>query len=159
MSCFAILEKSDIQIAVKLNKVDAESELEALRLEGYKVIVEQVDAEDSSDALLKAKQLQQTTATAKMDYQSKYKTGLVVGKIIGVIGWLMVIVGLENMLAGSVQSMDQYIWSYGIMFSAMLPGFSIFLSGLFSVAASQVIKATVDNADNTHRIYLHLKGE
>ncbi|EGU35942.1 hypothetical protein VII00023_08884 [Vibrio ichthyoenteri ATCC 700023] len=159
MNCFAILEKSDIKIAVNLNKETSEDELNALKLEGYKVILEQVEAESSSDALQRAKQLKKTKATAQIEYQSKYKTGLLVGKIIAVIGWLMMIVGIENMLAGSVRTMDQYIWSYGIMFSAMLPGFGIFLSGLFSVAASQVIKATVDNADNTHRIYLHLKGE
>ena len=161
MSCFAILQKSDIQIAVNLNKENAQNDLESLRLEGYKVIIEEVDAEDSSDALQKAKLLNMTKSKTKatVEYQSKYKTGLVIANIIAVIGWFMVVIGIENMLAGSVKTLDQYIWSYGIMFNAMLPGFTIFFSGLFSIASSQVIKATADNADNTHRIYQHLKGE
>jgi len=84
-------------------------------------------------------------------YQSNYGVARKISKFLSFIGWLVFAIGVVFALAG-LASGTQSQYGEGVTLLALLPGIGISISGLFLVAAAQVTRATVDNADHTREI-------
>ena len=101
-------------------------------------------------------EISKTTKSNKIDsgnlYQSEYETARVISKFMSFIGWLFFAAGIfSSAFAGTVSSL-QSDYNGGTIILALLPGLGLTVSGLFLVAAGQVTRATVDNADHTREI-------
>lgn len=92
-----------------------------------------------------------------MAQQSAYGTARFVSFFISFLGWVAFVVGIIAAFA-SMGSL-QLKYGAGVSVLALLPGLGISISGLFLVAAGQVTRATVDNADNTRQILDLLRGK
>ncbi len=84
-------------------------------------------------------------------YQSNYGVARKISKFLSFIGWLVFAIGVVFSLAG-LASGAQSPYGGSVTLLALLPGIGISISGLFLVAAAQVTRATVDNADHTREI-------
>ena len=84
-------------------------------------------------------------------YRSEYETARKISMLISFLGWLVFASGVIAALAGMGGGLRSD-YGGGISIIAFLPGLGIAVSGLFLVAAGQVTKATVDNADHTREI-------
>ncbi len=83
--------------------------------------------------------------------QSDYEVARKISKFLSFLGWLVFAVGVIAAIAGLVSG-TQSRYGGGVSLLALLPGLGISVSGLFLVAAGQVTRATVDNADHTREI-------
>lgn len=83
--------------------------------------------------------------------QSDYTTARKIAMFISFLGWIVFAGGIIAAFVG-MESGLQSRYGGGVSILATLPGFSIAVSGLFLVAAGQVTRATVDNADHTREI-------
>jgi len=84
-------------------------------------------------------------------YRSKYETARKVSMFISFIGWVVFVGGIIAAFSGMASGL-QSRYGGGVSILAFLPGLGIAVYGLFLVAAGQVTRATVDNADHTREI-------
>lgn len=89
-------------------------------------------------------------------YSSKYSTAIGVSKFISFLGWLTFVGGIIVLLIDISQSSK-----YGgeVVIATLFPSIGICICGLFLVAAGQVTRATVDNADHTREILTLLRNQ
>ena len=84
-------------------------------------------------------------------YSSDYGLTRSLSMFLAFLGWLIcvggVVVAFIGVFAGSARFSGG-----GLSFVAVLPGVGLAISGLFLVAAAQVARAAVDNADHTREI-------
>jgi len=99
-----------------------------------------VDSAELSGAVTTSKIQKGTT------YHSEYSTARKISMLISFLGWVVFAGGVIAAFSGMAR---------GLLTS--LPGLGIAVSGLFLVAAGQVTRATVDNADHTREILNHLQ--
>jgi len=93
------------------------------------------------------------------EYESDYKTARGIASLISFLGWVSVAIGVILALTIFIGLSSQ---RYGVaesIFISLLPSIGLVISGLFLVAAGQVTRATVDNADHTREILIHLKNQ
>lgn len=86
-------------------------------------------------------------ATARPEYNSDYGAARGLSGFISGVGWFVVVIGILTALAGIDEG----------SVLAILPGLGLAVSGIIVVAAGQVTRATVDNADHTREILTLLK--
>ncbi|HFE38745.1 MAG TPA: hypothetical protein ENK06_10080 [Gammaproteobacteria bacterium] len=93
------------------------------------------------------------TSSTKNSYTSRsdYEVARKVSRFISFLGWVVFALGIIVAFAGFVNGV-QSRYGGGVSIIGMLPGLGITVSGLFLVAAGQVTRATVDNADHTREI-------
>ncbi|WP_427982725.1 hypothetical protein [Agarivorans sp.] len=89
-------------------------------------------------------------------YKSDYRVAKGLSSFISGIGWIICIIGIVIALILLTQN-TSYSRSGAIISS--LSGFAVSIAGLFLVAAGQITRATVDNADHTREIMLILKSK
>ena len=92
-----------------------------------------------------------TNGKAAATYRSEYETARKVSIFISLLGCLVFACGVIVALVGMAGGM-QSGYGGGVSILAIVPGLGIAVSGLFLVAAGQVTRATVDNADHTREI-------
>lgn len=91
------------------------------------------------------------------DYKSKYGTARTVSIFISFLGWVVFVGGLIAAFTGMTGGL-QGRYSGEVSTVALLPGIGMAVAGLFLVAAGQVTRATVDNADHTREILNFIKS-
>ena len=91
----------------------------------------------------------------KVAYHSNYEVARAVAQFISFLGWIVFGIGIIAAVVILVDAQSRY--GGGISILSMLPGFGIAISGVFLVAAGQVTRATVDNADHTREILNYIK--
>lgn len=89
-------------------------------------------------------------------YRSEYETARKVSMFISFLGWLVFAGGVMAAFAGIASGL-QSRYGGGVSILALLPGLGIAVSGLYLVAAGQVTRAIVDNADHTREILTFLR--
>lgn len=99
-----------------------------------------------------------TSKNIKGAYQSEYVTARMVSKFISFLGWVVFTIGIIVVFA-SMASNQQSIFGDASTYLVLLPGLATVVSGLFLVAAGQVTRATVDNADHTREILNEIRGK
>jgi len=111
-----------------------------------------VDPAELSDTNSATKNQRATT------YQSDYGVARKVSIFISFLGWVVFAVGVLAAFAGLVGELRS---PYGnnISIGILLSGIGIAVSGLFLIAAGQVTRATVDNADHTREILRFLRAK
>jgi len=102
-----------------------------------------------SSEILSSNSMSSTKSTGI--YQSDYVVARKVAKFLSFLGWVVFVIGVIAAFAGLVAG-TQAPYSDGVSLLALLPGIGVAVSGLFLVAAGQVTRATVDNADHTREI-------
>lgn len=95
-------------------------------------------------------------------YKSKYRNARQVSYIISFFGWLIVFGGIVGIFVGLDASgslaRSGMLRGDAAAIAAMLPGVLISITGLVVVAAGQIVRATVDNADNTGEMLSIMKN-
>lgn len=104
--------------------------------------VEQSELKDSN----------KTIASNKPEgYQSDYDVARKISEFISFLGWVVFAIGVTTAFICLISG-TQSRYGEAVSFLAILPGLGVAISGLFLVAAGQVTRATVDNADHTREI-------
>lgn len=81
---------------------------------------------------------------------SEYDVARLISKVMAFFGWLLVLVGLAAGALGIAAGIEAR--GGGMSILGILPGLGIAVAGLLLVAAGQVTRAMVDNADHTREI-------
>jgi len=89
-------------------------------------------------------------------YESEYRAARAISSLLSFVGWLLFVAGIIAALQGV--SVAWRVPEFSVLTMA-IPGIGISLGGLVAVAAAQVTRATVDNADHTREILVLLKGK
>ncbi|MDA3862045.1 MAG: hypothetical protein PF445_12560 [Melioribacteraceae bacterium] len=84
-------------------------------------------------------------------YISTYGTTRTITKLLSFLGWLNIVLGLLISLIVAIKS-PLFNWS------TLLPAVGGLIIGLHLVISGQIIRATVDSADNTGQILTLLKN-
>ncbi|MFO1032676.1 MAG: hypothetical protein U1E15_00720 [Hyphomicrobiales bacterium] len=92
-----------------------------------------------------------------MAYASKYGVARFLGRFIAFFGWLIVMLGLVaavisigTVVAASKDGTLQI--APVIALTPLLISLSVVIAGIVQVAVGQILRATVDTADNTRRM-------
>ena len=119
--------------------------------------IEFVDVEKYAESDFEGLPSSHSIARTKHLYDSEYKVATAIAFFLSFAGWVLVIAGTIFTLWGISVSSEV---SKDIPFMvASLPGIGIAVCGLVLIAAAQVTKATVDNADHTREILKLLKNK
>lgn len=86
---------------------------------------------------------------------TNYGTVRVLSQLIIFLGWTTVIVSLAFVVIG-ILNLTGGGWSISNALTLQAPILAIAISGLATVVAGQVLRATIDTADNTRKILIHL---
>ncbi|EHI9302748.1 hypothetical protein J9097_004401 [Vibrio vulnificus] len=148
--------------AVNMNQFTARDDVQDLLADGF-MSLGFVMASSQEDAISKENTASPTgnpksEQTPNIAYESNYKTAQLVSKIISGFGWFIFSLGIIGLLMSLGAGNTRYGFIMSQFIAAAAPGFVALISGLFLVAAGQVMKATVDNADHTYQIFSHLKN-
>ncbi|MDN2662644.1 hypothetical protein OW492_04540 [Psychromonas sp. 14N.309.X.WAT.B.A12] len=162
---YKILQKTTVTLAVDIMSERADEETKQLQEQGYKIVCYELEAQSASEAIdkwdlqnqIKSDNAKVNTKVYKPDYESNYNVAQLVTTILSFIGWCTVIVGVIIIFVGFGSMAGRYNPNFFQVIIAMTPGFITIMTGLFSVACAQFLKATVDNADQTYQILKHLK--
>lgn len=84
---------------------------------------------------------------------SRYKTGRLLGRIISFLGWIVVAAAAIFLILFIIGLVQQGIYSDHIMLLGM-GGLTVgcVLMGIILVAVGQMLRATLDTADNTRQM-------
>ncbi|HFQ5018332.1 TPA: hypothetical protein ACGUP9_004422 [Vibrio vulnificus] len=152
--------------AVNMNQFTARDDVQDLLAGGF-ISLGFVMASSQEDAISKENTASPTESVIdnpkseqipNIAYESKYKTAQLVSKIISGFGWFIFTLGIIGLLMSLGAGNTRFGFSMSQFIAVAAPGFVALISGLFLVAAGQVMKATVDNADHTYQIFSHLKN-
>lgn len=161
MNYYVVLQKGTTKVAVDIVVETAGDEIRGLQSDGFEIIAENIEAKNSQEALAKTEKLSGVTKQthSEVGYESKYKTAQFISKLITFFGWLTFAVGLLLTLTGFSSGSGRYGFDIWQAVAFATPGFATLVSGLFLVATSQVMKATVDNADHSYQILIKLNQQ
>ncbi|WP_240205261.1 hypothetical protein [Vibrio sp. CyArs1] len=154
MNTYVVLEKSGIRVAVNIVSDDAGDEIRALENEGFVIVNNAIQA-NSKEAAIAALTRKKTVNNP----DSNYSTAKLISSLISVIGWTVFAVGIIVLLLSLGMLGGRYGVNFWLFLSAIAPGAGTMVSGLFLVATAQVVRATVDNADNSRQILEHLQRQ
>ena len=156
---YVILKKGTILLAVDVMSDSAGEEIRGLQDQCFEIVCKNMEALSSGNAI-KAYQNKGTKVVENKElYKSNYGIAQFVVGILSFIGWETILVGVMLVLIGFGSSSKYYELSFIQHIGFISPGFITMVSGLFSIAASQIVKATVDNADHSYQIMMHLKSK
>ncbi|MDU0111747.1 hypothetical protein RT723_01715 [Psychrosphaera aquimarina] len=96
-----------------------------------------------------------TNSEPQVNHSSNYATAIGVSRFISFLGWVVFALGIIVLLIGVGKS-SQY--GSEALLVTLFPSIGLTICGLFLVAAAQVTKATVDNADHTREILVLLRS-
>lgn len=116
--------------------------------------VEFVAVEQYSDSDFKDLDVDKFKNRSNNLYESEYKAARAISSFLSFVGWLLFLFGIVVALKG--MSVSWQVPEFSTMTMA-IPGIGLSMGGLISVAAAQVTRATVDNADHTREILILLK--
>ncbi|MGL6316943.1 hypothetical protein [Vibrio sp. WXL103] len=165
MKRYTVFQKGNELRAVEADKFTAQDNITELINHGYGEVgsvmagsAGHAVAEYESGNRVSAKEsVTQSASVADSPSVSSYQTAVFVSKMISGFGWLIFAIGGLGMLAGFSAGSSRYGFDLAMAIAGATPGFVGMISGLLLVAAGQVMKATVDNADNTNQILLLMK--
>jgi hypothetical protein len=91
-------------------------------------------------------------------YSSTYETARGVSQLVSLVGWILVAIGVGGVVflvkqAGGFEQLFSGMGAIGAILSLLVS-----VAGLLLVTSGQVVRATVDNADNTGQILYLLKN-
>ena len=160
---YVILKKDSIVQPINIVSDSSGDEIRSLKEQGFKIVCENLEALSSGEAIKKFESNTVKTnddiEVIKQNPQSNYAVAQLVVKILSFIGWATMFIGILLVLVGFSSATDSYNVSFMQLIAYVTPGFSVMISGLFGVALAQIVKATVDNADNSYQIMIHLKSK
>ncbi|CAH0533228.1 hypothetical protein VST7929_01092 [Vibrio stylophorae] len=161
MNYYVIMQKGTTKIAVDIVSESAGEEIRALQSDGFKITIENVEARSSKEALEKANvsNVAMKSSQNLVSHESKYQIAQLVSKCISILGWLIFASGLLLALAGLGAGNGRYGFDFWLAVAGIAPGFVTLVSGLFLVATSHVMRATLDNAEHTFQILSQLKSQ
>lgn len=166
MNNYQLFKSEDKVEAVNMDKFTASDDVSELLARHY-VSVGFVHAASSEEAISNIGEVSSETLVVEkskpdgqnvLEYESKYKTAQLVSTIVSGFGWVIFVVGIFAILAALGAGNTRYGFIMSQFIAAAIPGFSALVAGLFLVAAGQVMKATVDNADHTYQILHSMKN-
>ncbi|MEZ8535972.1 hypothetical protein AB9R81_23010 [Vibrio cyclitrophicus] len=158
MNSYVVLKKGATKVAVDIVIETAGEEIRGLQSDGFEIVADNIQAENSQEALAKTEEMNGVT-NSEVDYQSKYKTAQFVSMLISFFGWLTFAVGILLTITGLGSSSGRYGFDIWQAIALVTPGFTTLVSGLFLVATSQVMRATVDNADHSFQILVKINQQ
>ena len=158
MNSYVVLKKGATKVAVDIVIETAGEEIRGLQSDGFEIVADNIQAENSQEALAKTEEVNGVT-NSEVDYQSKYKTAQFVSTLISFFGWLTLAVGILLTITGLGSGSGRYGFDIWQAIALVTPGFTTLVSGLFLVATSQVMKATVDNADHSFQILVKINQQ
>ncbi|HCH1011445.1 TPA: hypothetical protein NKP47_005310 [Vibrio parahaemolyticus] len=154
MSKYEILRKGNHVAAVELNCAESEEKIYAYKSQRFIAQRVEIEAESEEQAINIFSQNNAETlqvASAK-EVSSNYSTGKKVYSFVEGVGWLLVVLGALFTIAILAQLGSAYSISAVTVISGIIPGLGLALGGLLSIAAAQVMKATIATAENSQKI-------
>lgn len=165
MNKYEILKKDDKLVAVELGTFGTPDELEHYSKQGYKEQDEEISAQNKNEAISeymdtnRTKNISLEVSTSPDDSEktnntsdsTRYSTAKFVHKLAEIVGWVCVVLGilLVMIFAGQNPTSGH---SFSLVIGSSIPGISLAIVGLLTVALSQVLRATIDTAENSFKL-------
>ena len=142
MGIFFILKKGHLIVAVSIMSKDASERIKKLENDGYKIISDNFAAYNEKHAV--NRWLKSTTSL-------KYKTTILVSTLIIFLGCGISLSGIITFIA-AIEHIQKTYTETLLEIILISPGILLFIFGLLLITLGELVRATIDNANNTLNI-------
>lgn len=162
MNQYEIMKKENELVAVELGTFGTPDELERYEKLGFIEQNKNISAKNNQEAILKytnsdyidnVENIPQNKSQIynKISDSNRYNTARYVYKFIEFVGWVCVGSGILFFIVLASQ-VPTYASSFGLVLATSLPGLSLAMGGVVTVALSQILRGTIDTAENSFKI-------